>query len=316
MTTRKTILFGFLFIVGLACNMAYKAEENTQAKERVTLNIIAFDDKDHVVGDLTSKDFQVMDEGTPQPVAFFRHDEHQAPVVILFDLLNESLGAQGYSTDQIIHALERAESSDSIYFYLLTKEGNVRALRALPKRKDQVDESSGAWTAQIRPLLEAAMNSVLAGRQDYINPIPTTNRVIAALGEGMAAIPDRKYILWVSHGIEQVYRDNGQLRVDYSPKVTQFARALENEGITLNSVDLGNSFSVTSTFEEYANVTGGKVYSKDFEKALSQTIAASHSRYIIQYDAPRSDGKLHKIRVTSTRKGVHLQVKQEYVANP
>jgi len=63
-------------------------------------------------------------------------------------------------------------------------------------------------------------------------------------------------------------------------------------------------------------VTGGKVYSKDFEKALSQTIAASHSRYIIQYDAPRSDGKLHKIRVTSTRKGVHLQVKQEYVANP
>jgi hypothetical protein len=158
------------------------------------------------------------------------------------------------------------------------------------------------------------MNSVSAQRQDYINPIPTTNRVIAALGEGMAAIPDRKYILWVSHGIEQVYRDNGQLRVDYSSKVTQFARTLEDEGITLNSVDLGNSFSVTSTFEEYANVTGGKVYSNDFEKALSQTVAASHSRYIIQYDAPRSDGRLHKIRVTSTRKGVHLQVKQEYVA--
>jgi hypothetical protein len=113
------------------------------------------------------------------------------------------------------------------------------------------------------------MNSVLSERQDYINPIPTTNRVIAALGEGMAAIPDRKYILWVSHGIEQVYRDNGQLRVDYSSKVTQFARTLANEGITLNSVDLGNSFSVTSTFEEYANVTGGKVYSNDFEKALS-----------------------------------------------
>ena len=29
MTTRKTILFGFLFSVGLACNTAYKAEENT-----------------------------------------------------------------------------------------------------------------------------------------------------------------------------------------------------------------------------------------------------------------------------------------------
>jgi hypothetical protein len=73
---------------------------------------------------------------------------------------------------------------------------------------------------------------------------------------------------------------------------------------------------VTSTFEEYANVTGGKVYSNDIEQALSQTVAASHSRYIIQYDASGSGGKPQKIRVTSSRKGVHLQVKQEYVANP
>jgi hypothetical protein len=170
MTTRKTILFGFLFIVGLAGNTTYKAEENRQAKNRVTLNIIAFDDKEHVVDDLTSKDFQVMDDGKPQPITFFRHDEHQAPVVILFDLLNDSLDAPGYSTDQMIRALEHTESSESIYFYLLTKKGDVRALRALPKRKYQVDESSGAWTAQIRPMLEAATKSVLSEKQDYFNP--------------------------------------------------------------------------------------------------------------------------------------------------
>ena len=82
------------------------------------------------------------------------------------------------------------------------------------------------------------------------------------------------------------------------------------EGITLNSVDLGNPVSLTSVaFDDFAKVTGGKVYSNDFEKAVSETVGASHSSYIIQYDAPRSDGKPHKIRVTSTRKGVHLQVK-------
>lgn len=58
MTTRKTILFGFLFIVGLASNTAYKAEENTQTKKRVTLNVIAFDDKGHVVGDLAARIFR------------------------------------------------------------------------------------------------------------------------------------------------------------------------------------------------------------------------------------------------------------------
>ena len=79
---------------------------------------------------------------------------------------------------------------------------------------------------------------------------------------------------------------------------------------TLNSVDLGNPVSLTSVaFDDFAKVTGGKVYSNDFEKAVSETVGASHSSDIIQYDAPRSDGKPHKIRVTSTRKGVHLQVK-------
>jgi hypothetical protein len=52
----------------------------------------------------------------------------KAPVGILFDLLNEGLGAQGYSANLMIHALEHTESSDSIYFYLLTREANTRAL--------------------------------------------------------------------------------------------------------------------------------------------------------------------------------------------
>ena len=38
------------------------------------------------------------------------------------------------------------------------------------------------------------------------------------------------------------------------------------EGITLNSVDLGNPVSLTSVaFDDFAKVTGGKVYSNDFE---------------------------------------------------
>jgi hypothetical protein len=73
--------------------------------------VIAFDDKGHVVGDLTSMDFQVMDQGKPQPITFFRHDERQATVVILFDLLNEGLGAQSYGAQEIIRTLEHLESS-------------------------------------------------------------------------------------------------------------------------------------------------------------------------------------------------------------
>ena len=134
----------------------------------------------------------------------------------------------------------------------------------------------------------------------------------------MSAIPDRKYMIWVSHGLGRARPGlDGRIIVSAPSDVTEFARTLDNEGITLNSVDLGNPVSITSVaFDDFAKFTGGKVYPNDFEKALSETVAASHSSYIIQYDAPRSDGKLHKIRVTSTRKGLRLQVEQAYVANP
>jgi VWFA-related protein len=67
--------------------------------------------------------------------------------------------------------------------------------------------------------------------------------------------------------------------------------------------------------EQFADLTGGKVYGNDIEKAVNEAMAASKSSYVIEYEPPRLDGKYHKIRVTCSRKGVHLQVKQGYYAN-
>jgi VWFA-related protein len=248
MITRKSILFGFLFILGVACHIASSAGEDNlraQGNKRVTLNVVAFDDKGHVVGDLTSKDFQMMDQGKTQPIRFFRHDEQQAPVVILFDLLSQGLGAQGYGAQEIIRALEHQDSSDSLYFYLLTREANLQPVRALPDESVQADARGGPWTANIRPTLEAAMNSVVAVRQQYIDNVRTTNRAIETIGQKMAAIPGRKYMIWVSPGVWP------------AQNTSQVARTLDNEGITLNSVDPAGAETVGSlALQEHADVTG------------------------------------------------------------
>ena len=67
--------------------------------------------------------------------------------------------------------------------------------------------------------------------------------------------------------------------------------------------------------DQFADLTGGKVYQNDFEKAVKEVMAASQSGYVIEYDAPRPDGKYHKVRVTCSRKGVRLQVRQGYYAD-
>jgi VWFA-related protein len=314
MRLRSKWFLGILLAAGFTTTVAFKREENSkpQKTKRVALNVIAFDQNDHVVNDLTAHDFQVTDQGKPQPIASFEHNEQPAPVAILFDLLNDGAGAQGYGAQEIARALQHLGSSDSLYFYLLTREANLRVVRAVPAPGVEVEagQNNVPWTQRIGPLLDAIMNSVAGLRQQDIDNISATHGAIKALGSMMAPIPGRKYILWISRGIPLSFRRN-----DTSPIVDQAARALDDEGVTLDSVDQGSSVSGTSgTFEEFAKITGGKTYYNEFDKALSEVMNASRSNYIIQFDAAKLDGKYHKVRVTSSRKGVRLQVKQGYYA--
>ena len=109
----------------------------------------------------------------------------------------------------------------------------------------------------------------------------------------------------------------GSARVDNLSFVDRIATALDRDGITLSSVHQGHNIENgdLATLERFAEFTGGKVYANEFEKAVKEVMAASRSAYVIEYDGPRLDGKYHKIRVTCSRKGVHLQVKQGYYAN-
>jgi hypothetical protein len=53
--------------------------------------------------------------------------------------------------------------------------------------------------------------------------------------------------------------------------------------------------------------TGGEV-----GKAIAESLEDSRARYQIAFDAPPSDGKYHKLRVASTRKGVRLDAPRGY----
>ena len=111
----------------------------------VRLNVVALDSHGQTVRDLTSGDFKILDHGRPRKIVVFRRNERklQAPehldantfsnrsaagprhaTVILFDLLNDHLGSRGYAAHEITESLERVESSDNVYLYLLTMRGN------------------------------------------------------------------------------------------------------------------------------------------------------------------------------------------------
>jgi VWFA-related protein len=176
-----------------------------QTSTRVTLNVVAFDSHDQVVGDLTSQDFQVSDQGQPQRiVSFHRNGDPQVspsnvpnalqvapPVVILFDLLNDNLANRGQGTAEIIKALEHLQLSDSLYLYLLSSQGELKPVRGLPSAQEDNPPEKTPWTERIKPLLGAAINNAYGVRVNVLrleNGLGTLP-AIETLWRGVKTIP-------------------------------------------------------------------------------------------------------------------------------
>lgn len=311
----------------------------------VMLNVIARDAKDQPVADLNVDDLQVTDQGKQQRVTFFRRNEdsrqlvaalgpHEysnrsstgAPhgVAILFDLLNSDLGYRGYGSDEIVRTLQHLESGDQVYLYILTVSGTLYPVHPVPEAGATAANvaANGSWTQQVKPLLDDAMREVtrlkpvdekLVGIR-----IESTYNVIEKLGAAMAPLPGRKDIIWISHGVPIVIPQPGRGSYDFTPRLQRLATALDRAGVTINSVDQGNSLATGSkeTLELFPGLTGGKAYpERSVETAVPEVLAAPRASYLIEYAAPPPDGKFHKVRVNSARKGVHLQVEQGYFAD-
>jgi hypothetical protein len=72
-----------------------------------------------------------------------------------------------------------------------------------------------------------------------------------------------------------------------------------------------------NTLRQLAELTGGRVNvsgNSEVETAIHEALQSVLGRYTIAYTAPVSDGKRHKLRVESTREGIHLMAPRERFA--
>jgi VWFA-related protein len=332
MTLTRSLLAGLAFV-------AWPVFAQAPASGKITLRVIAHDSHDQPVGDLTADDFQVSDQGKTQHITLAQHPENRqldtAPgarpesgpphtVVILFDLLNANLAYRGYGTEEVDRALQNTESnSDSIYLYLLTNSGALYPVHGLPGPDGASNgKTDGPWTRQVKPLLDAAINQVF-GIRPVDDKVPSirvdiTYRALDTLASQLARVPGRKDVIWITHGVPIIVRTIAAEPYDYTPRLRQLATAIDRAGITINTIDQGDAVATGSkeTIEEFPAVTGGKAYSSGtLDKALPEVLNAPRATYVIEYAAPPADGKYHKLRVSTSRKGIRLQAEQGYFAN-
>jgi VWFA-related protein len=340
-------------------------QEAGSSQKLITLNVSAVEANGERPGDLTEADFQVFEDGKPQKIAsFVKNDGKQKAEVklgphefsnhastaiphatlILFDLLNDNMGAKGFAWNEIIHTLGSLEHSDYVYLYLLGLDGAFYPVHGLPDAELAKQPDDGSWMRDVKPLLDAAMTKSMRVRPvellDTNYRVITTLNALGAISSRLAAIPGRKNLVWVSRGIPISIGPRRSYTgdfIDYNPLVQGLATSLERAQIAMYPVDIapvgmesvpdasnnsaapppGAGMGSAETMQQFADLSGGQAFlSNNVREAIKQATGDAHMSYLIGYYStkPGTDGKYHKIKVTCARKSVKVHSKAGYYA--
>ncbi|HTW63349.1 MAG TPA: VWA domain-containing protein [Bryobacteraceae bacterium] len=267
-------------------------------------------------------------------------------VVVLMDMLNMGYAARGMAAHEIVRNFEGIKSSDSLYLYLLSVNGRFFPIHGISPGEAPPPGPPGVpWTRGIKPMMDAGLRAVLSFRSPNIDVFVRTEltfRALEALGEQLSAIPGRKIIVWVTDGVPvalgEMRSDTG-FPIDFTPLIRQLSQALERSNIALYPVrqimlgrgdnigadsggfgatgGAGTGLQSIATLDLFADFTGGRRSAgKDIAGAIQQAMRDLQFSYQIGYYVPASNwnGKFHKLRVNSRRKGVRIQAKAGYYA--
>ena len=314
-------------------------EPTERAAENILkMEIVALNSSGEPATDLLSSDLQLFDDGSIQTIAFCRNNGKRAPqpatlaphefsnqtvstlqfpTVILVDLLNLRTLSASRSAEQIVRSLDRLQSTENFYIYLLGCDRTVEPVRPVPKSESDLRVLE-PWTKSVGATLDRAIrNAAGTSPPDELRVrIRTTLQALMRIANEMSAIPGRKNIIWLTSGVASAYG-----WVDFLPWLREVAGILNQGRIAMYSIDRfplnadTNPNVSLDTPRQLSALTGGRSYRGDhIEDAIAQTAVDVRASYLIGYYPQRWDGKYHKIRINCVRKGVRIHAMEGYYA--
>jgi VWFA-related protein len=251
-----------------------------------------------------------------------------ASTLILIDLLNENITERGATWNETIQSLGGLEAADNVFLFLLTPDANLFPIHAWEgPGSPAAGPSATPWTKQIRTLLDQALREVERIKPIELTAAPgltaePTYRALAILANQYAALPGQKRLVWITHGIPlTVVGPGGTVYMDFNPLLKQTSAEYSRLGIALYTVhQLDRStpgVDSQETLQGLPPLTGGRWFENDaVGQAITQAQADARATYQAAYYAPAkaADGKFHKLRVSTTRKGVRILAEEGYTA--
>jgi VWFA-related protein len=341
------LIFCFIplqFLFAQSNGKSQPAPGTSQPPLLMKLNVAAADEKSAPVTDLRLPDVQLSEDGKSQSVLYFGFagpkrvlEAHKlneygnrlgtVPLVVLLDRWNESDAATAQAWTELDTAVRRQETVEGIYVYLLTNKGVLLPVRGVPTTDAERLSTAAMTPSELRAKLERAVQDSrgFLKHEDPYQRAKTTLAALDTLRLKLNAIAGRKNLVWVTQGIP-VRVDFSDNQIDMSTKILSFSESAARSNIavyTVEASDDGLDVDMTNPNRQalrmVSEVTGGRWYADRYSsQAIADAMADARGGYRLAYYSPtrETEGKEHKLRLETSRKGVRLYSRNRFYGAP
>lgn len=250
-------------------------------------------DSDRMIPNLKLNEFEILDDGVRQEIAFFGNENYPLDVIFLFDASQSTKFRQQFQREAVaafLRNLIRPKDNAAIYWF---------------SNKVHVEQD---FTALPGPLL-AAIDRIPAGGATslYSAVVAASNDMIVRSG--------RRAIVILSDG-----RDTFS-----SARLFDALKAAQIADVVIYGVNTSYAaWAVTpqrkanDPLEYLASQTGGEVFysanEQDIEKVLSRLSGRLRDRYVLGFypSAPGGEGRFRRLKVNVTKKDAYVMTRSGY----
>jgi Ca-activated chloride channel family protein len=296
--TRLGLAAGALAVLA-AFSLSVTAQQPTfrSGTQLVSLFVTVTDLQRRLVPDLLQEDFEVLDNGKPQPIVFFDNQPQPITVVVMLDTSGSMTGAIKFLRQAAEQFLIRLHPDD---------RGMVGAFN------DKIEFGSAEFTSD-RDDLVGAMKEL-----DYGNGTRLYDGIAASLDQ-LEGVSGRRVILVFTDG-EDTSSKIGQGSVierARNDEVMVYSIGLESEYFNGARMVRGKP---DGALRKIADETGGGYFELDKTADLAPTFTRVaqelHSQYVVGFTPPQLDSKVHKLVVRLKKTGMTGRARRSYLADP
>jgi Ca-activated chloride channel family protein len=271
-------------------------------------------DKDgRIATGLTKDDIEVRDDGKPQPILLFDRSPRPIRLIVMLDVsgsMEGNLPLLRNGTAQLVKYLRPDDAArigtfgrEVVISPTFTRDPR-EMLAALPSSIDP-EAPTPLWRA-----MDKAMEAFGPADEDE-------RRVVLVLSDGkdsgLTSFKDKFFTQ--GDVIDRARRQDVMvygigMRSRGRPQLPGIGAGALQAALMANEPDPGLARVAEESGGGYAEIQFGE----DLGRAFAQVAEELHSQYLLAYEPPKRDGKVHKIEVKVKPGGMKSRARKEYVA--